>query len=71
MLFNSFEFLIFFPVVTLIYFTIPRKVRWVWLLVMSYFFYMNWNAEYALLMAASTVVTYGCSLVIADSASLK
>ena len=71
MLFNSFEFLIFFPVVTLIYFTIPRKVRWVWLLVMSYFFYMNWNAEYALLLAASTVVTYGCGLVIADSASQK
>ena len=71
MLFNSFEFLIFFPVVTLIYFTLPRKVRWVWLLVMSYFFYMNWNAEYALLMAASTIVTYGCSLVIADSPSQK
>ena len=71
MLFNSFEFLIFFPVVTLVYFTIPRKVRWVWLLVMSYFFYMNWNAEYALLLAASTVVTYGCGRVIADSASPK
>ena len=71
MLFNSFEFLVFFPVVTLIYFAIPRKVRWVWLLVMSYFFYMNWNAEYALLLAASTVVTYGCGRVIADSASPK
>ena len=71
MLFNSFEFLIFFPVVTLIYFVIPRRVRWVWLLVTSYFFYMNWNAEYALLLAASTVVTYGCSLVIADSPSQK
>ena len=71
MLFNSFEFLIFFPVVTLIYFAIPRKVQWVWLLAMSYFFYMNWNAEYALLLAASTAITYGCSLVIADSKEKK
>ena len=64
MLFNSFSFLIFFPVVTLIYFLLPRKTRWLWLLVTSYYFYMNWNAEYALLLAASTGVTYGCALLI-------
>ncbi len=64
MLFNSFEFLIFFPVVTLVYFLLPAKVKWVWLLVMSYFFYMNWHAEYALLMAACTLVTHACSLLI-------
>ena len=60
MLFNSYQFLIFFPIVTLVYFLLPRKVRWVWLLVMSYYFYMNWHAEYALLMAASTIVTWVC-----------
>ena len=64
MLFNSFEFLIFFPIVTLIYFVLPRRVRWCWLLVTSYFFYMNWHAEYALLMAACTVVTYGCARLV-------
>ena len=64
MLFNSFEFLIFFPVVTLLYFVLPGKVRWIWLLIMSYFFYMNWNAEYALLMLVSTAVTFLCSRVI-------
>ena len=64
MLFNSFSFLIFFPLVTLIYFVLPRKTRWLWLLVTSYYFYMNWNAEYALLLAASTGVTYGCALLI-------
>lgn len=64
MLFNSFEFLIFFPIVTLCYFLIPGRVRWIWLLVTSYFFYMNWHAEYALLMAACTVVTFLCSLLI-------
>lgn len=64
MLFNSFSFLIFFPVVTLFYFLLPRRVRWVWLLIASYAFYMNWNAEYALLLAACTGVTYACALAI-------
>ena len=41
MLFNSFEFLIFFPIVTLIYFLLPAKVKWVWLLMKSYFFYIT------------------------------
>ena len=58
MLFNSYQFLIFFPIVVCVYFLLPRKVRWFWLLVMSYYFYMNWHAEYALLMAASTIVTW-------------
>ena len=40
------------------------KIRWIWLLVSSYYFYMNWHAEYALLMAASTVVTYACALLV-------
>ncbi len=66
MLFNSFEFLIFFPIVTAIYFVLPKKAQWIWLLVMSYFFYMNWHAEYALLMAACTIVTHACSLIITD-----
>ena len=64
MLFNSYSFLLFFPIVTLIYFLIPGKVRWVWLLVMSYYFYMNWHAEYALLMAASTIVTWAAAIAV-------
>lgn len=58
MLFNSINFLIFFPIVVLIYFTIPKKIKNIWLLVASYYFYMCWNAKYALLIAFSTVVTY-------------
>jgi len=58
MLFNSIHFMIFFPVVVGIYFLIPRKARYIWLLVSSYYFYMSWNPEYALLIACSTLVTY-------------
>lgn len=58
MLFNSFSFLLFFPIVTLLYFLIPHKLRYLWLLMASYFFYMCWNPKYALLLAASTVITF-------------
>ena len=58
MLFNSLQFLLFFPAVTLIYFLIPMKIRYLWLLAASYYFYMGWNARYALLLLTSTLVTY-------------
>lgn len=58
MLFNSIDYLVFFPIVTLVYYLIPRKVRHVWLLAVSYYFYMCWNVKYVVLMAASTVITY-------------
>lgn len=58
MLFNSIDFLIFFPIVIFIYFIIPKKVKMYWLLVASYYFYMCWNAKYAVLILGSTVITY-------------
>ena len=59
MLFNSIAFLFFFPVVVVIYFLIPTlKYRNLFLLAASYYFYMNWVPVYALLLLASTVVTY-------------
>ena len=58
MLFNSIEFLIFFPLVCLTYYVIPYKARTVFLLICSYFFYMCWNPKYALLMLTSTAITY-------------
>lgn len=64
MLFNSIEFLIFFPIVLLVYFIIPKKIKYIWLLVASYYFYMCWNAEYALLILFSTAVTYASGLLI-------
>ena len=64
MTFNSIDFLIFFPVVTGIYFVIPRRLRYLWLLISSYYFYMAWNPKYALLIAFSTVATYVCSLAL-------
>lgn len=64
MLFNSINFLIFFPVVVFGYFIVPEKMKHIWLLVASYYFYMSWNPEYALLIAFSTIVTWLCGLLI-------
>ena len=64
MVFNSFSFLIFFPIVLALYFLLPQKIKSFWLLIASYYFYMSWNIKYALLIFLSTVVTYLSGLLI-------
>lgn len=65
MLFNSLEFLLFFPIVCIVYYAIPSlKWRNMFLLVASYYFYMNWEPVYALLLLTSTLVTYFAALGI-------
>ncbi|MBO5337439.1 MAG: MBOAT family protein [Lachnospiraceae bacterium] len=64
MLFNSVDFLVFFPIVVLLYYCIPNRFRYIWLLVCSYYFYMCWNVEYALLLLGSTIITYFSGMLI-------
>lgn len=58
MLFNSVEFILFLSVVVVLYYTIPKRLQYILLLVVSYLFYANWNRKYTLLLAASTLITY-------------
>lgn len=62
MLFNSFTFLLFFPIAALLYYVLPHKLRGTYLLLVSYGFYMNWNPTYALLLAGITFVSYFSAL---------
>jgi D-alanyl-lipoteichoic acid acyltransferase DltB (MBOAT superfamily) len=62
MLFNSIQFLIFFPVIATIYFLLPHRYRWLLLLVGSYYFYMSWKPEYIILILASTLIDYSVGL---------
>lgn len=66
MLFNSLHFLVFFPIVCIVYFLLP-SLRWrnLFLLGASYYFYMNWEPVYALLLFSSTLITYLAALGIA------
>lgn len=64
MLFNSFAFAVFLPVVFVLYWALPHKFRWVLMLVASYYFYMSWNAKYVALIATTTFVSYICAILI-------
>ena len=64
MLFNSFEFLIFFPIVVGLYYILPHTKRWILLLLSSYYFYMCWKPEYVILILLSTIVDYYCAKII-------
>lgn len=70
MLFNSLSFLVFFPIVFLIYYALPGKVKWVWLLVTSYYFYMCWNVKYTLLLLFTTVSTYVIAIILGKAQKL-
>ncbi|NLV72827.1 MAG: MBOAT family protein [Actinobacteria bacterium] len=67
MLFNSYEFLIFFPVVTVLYFLLPHKYRWAMLLVASCVFYMAFIPIYILVLFATIVIDYVAAIYIAKS----
>lgn len=64
MSFISVSFLLFFPIVTVVYFALPQNLRWVWLLCSSYFFYMSSNPRYGILLAVSTGITFCSGILI-------
>lgn len=73
MLFNSEQFLIFFPTVTILFFLLPKRTQWFWLLIVSYYFYMSWDPSYAILILISTGITYLSGILMgnADNSTLS
>lgn len=67
MVFNSFKYLIFFPIVLLCYYVMPHRMRNPWLLIASYFFYACYSIKYVGILLIATVVTYFAALVISPS----
>ena len=57
--FTSLSFLVFFPIIWLIYLAIPPKARILWLLAASYAFCWSFGFNNVLVLLASTAVTYG------------
>ncbi len=60
MLFNTPQYIIFLPIVVLVYYAMPGRARYIWLLFTSYYFYMQWNPVYVLLLFLCTFLTYFC-----------
>ena len=71
MLFNSVQFLIFFPVVTLLYFALPHRFRWMLLLAASCIFYMCFVPAYILILAVLIVVDYFAGICLENFTGKK
>lgn len=66
MLFNSIEYLLFLPVVFLVYWKLcySVKAKNVWIILSSYFFYAWWDWRFTGLLALTTLASYTSSIAI-------
>jgi D-alanyl-lipoteichoic acid acyltransferase DltB (MBOAT superfamily) len=62
--FISFQFLSFFAIVSAVYFLLPLRGRWAWLLAASTLFYMAFIPAYVLIIYGTIVVDYVAGLLI-------
>jgi alginate O-acetyltransferase complex protein AlgI len=71
MLFNSIEFLLFFPTVALLFFLTPKKFRWLPLLVANYFFYSMIKIEYLAIIISQTLITFLGAIAVSKQSDGK
>lgn len=64
MLFNSIDFLVFFVVVTSLYFALPHSHRWKLLLFSSCYFYMFFVPVYILILGFTIITDYFAGILI-------
>ncbi len=66
MLFNSFEFLLFLPIVFLLYWFVFRNLRWqnLFIVIASYFFYGLWDYKFLILIAFTTLCSFITGIMI-------
>lgn len=58
MLFNSLAFAIFLPIVFILYWVCPSKYRYIFLLAVSFYFYMCLDVKYIFLLLFTIIVSY-------------
>ncbi len=71
MTFNSWDFLLFFPTVTTLYFALPYRWRWLLLLVASCVFYMAFIPAYILILLFTIAVDYVAGILIERSGGTR
>lgn len=62
--FNSIEYVLFLPLVTLIYYLLPAAWRWILLLSASYLFYMMWSFKLSIIIISVTFFAYFFGLLL-------
>lgn len=70
MIYNSFNFIVLFPLLFLLYYLIPAKYhqgRNLYLLAVSYLLYLNWRPAPALVLLGVTLVTYWGGVLLRDN----
>ena len=71
MLFNSFQFLLFFPIVSILFFILPHKIRWLMLLSASCFFYMFFKPIYILILFSTIIIDYFVGIFLEKTQDFK
>ena len=69
MVFNSIEYVIFLPVVVLLFYLLPQKSRWLMLLVASCVFYMWFVPKYILILFATIIIDYSAGILMEKHAA--
>lgn len=74
MIYNSFQFLVLYPIIFLLYYLIPvqfAKGRNIYLLVVSYLLYIQWMPIYALILFGVTAATYYSAILVSQKTHPK
>lgn len=64
MTFTTLRFVAFIAVVFIVYYAVPKRVQWVWLLVASLYFYFSLAKKLLVFVAFSGFWAYGAALVV-------
>ncbi|MDO5381663.1 MAG: MBOAT family O-acyltransferase [Eubacteriales bacterium] len=64
MSFSTVAYFLFLIIGIVVYYVIPRKYQWIWLLIMSYGYYFTFDVKTSLFMVYATVTIYVCGLVL-------
>ena len=64
MLFNTYQFLFFFPAFLLVHFLLKEEHRYLWILLCSLFFYACWNPLHLIYLFYCIVVSYTAGLLL-------
>jgi len=64
MVFNSIAFVVFLPIVVLLFYLLPHKWRWLMLLAASCVFYMWFVPKYILILLVTIVIDYSAGILM-------
>ena len=68
---NSFLFVLFVAVSLFIYYVIPKKIQWLWLLVISYVYYITNSRGLVVFITATTLTTWYAGLTLEKTEANK